>query len=87
MSMLKIRAISPRNWMKINDEDSFEKRQTIFGTWNIQSIATKQTELFKELNGFKLDMIASSETKKKDIMMDKIENYDIKDLFNIMQMN
>ncbi|KAK4873279.1 hypothetical protein RN001_015308 [Aquatica leii] len=36
-----------------------------FGTWNVQGIATKKNEVFKELVRFNLDIIALSETKKK----------------------
>lgn len=41
------------------------KRRMIFGTWNVQGISTKQSEVFQQLQKHNVDVCVLSETKKK----------------------
>ena len=42
-----------------------DRRKWNLGTWNIRSLYNKEEEIIKELVGFRLEILALSETKKK----------------------
>lgn len=48
---------SQRTWRR--------KRYLSLGSWNIQGIRTRDTEVFKELSTFNIDIAILGETKKK----------------------
>lgn len=56
-------------------QHGLRNRYMFFGTWNVQGIATKQAEVFKEIERFNLDVVALSETKKKGKGIEEFKNY------------
>ena len=46
-----------------------------FGTWNIQGMRTKETEVMREIDKMNMDIVVLSETKKKSKGIEKKGNY------------
>jgi len=65
----------PRNKDGNKLRRTLRKRNMRLGTWNIQGIRTKQTEVFKELKEKDIDICVLTETKKKGKGNEKIGDY------------
>lgn len=48
-----------------NPKQKTRKKKLIYATWNVQGISTKKQEIYEQLNKYKVDIAALTETKKK----------------------
>jgi len=66
----------PRNLDSGNGNRQWQRKRLLrIGTWNVQGISTKQTEVFREIERLKIDIAALTETKRKGNGIEEGKNY------------